>query len=1062
MATTATKKKIDESAFIIVRDKINDTIQLVVSPSNFQVGLTSSPADLALNGKLAVSEKAYSINESNKWIVALEDHVTVALVSTSYSTTSTPSSGYVSTILPKNPRVGQLVIIKDFSGTAGTLPIQVYSANGSFIDGSAYQSISTNYGFLYLMWHEKSWACVNKAQFLIAGSNVTITTGSNGDVTISSSAGGGGGGSGDVVGPSSATDNAIVRFDSTTGKLIQNSAVTIDDTTGNITTPGDIAVNGGDITTTAGTATLFNTTATTLNVGGAATTLTLGASTGTATINNATVTLANATTLNVNGVNPTIAGTSTGTLTLFNTNLATVNAFGAATSLTIGNTTSGATYNFGTGTTSATALKTVNLGTGGASSSTTNVNIGSANGGTTTINGAATVSGDLAVNGGDITTTAATFNLVNAATTINLGSTAVARTTNIATGAAAQTVTLGSTTGASSTTINAGSGDIALNVSAGSSIQIAPTAVNQIVEIGNTATASEVNIAAGDEFVGIGGVNISAPMTSRGEVTAGAVELGSLPLVGYPRTVAFFGNSSLNHSINSTTLNGMGNYAIAQLDTGETFINSPWNKGIYLTSSGSTNFLGRIYFNSATSKSEISFNGAETLACNLSVGSVTGSSSTKILGGSGGITLSGSGGSTVITGSSTTYTDAAIGAWEIGSLPATQASFPNAYAFVGHKDLNHSVDGNYALVQSNVGDTFLGAVSGKSIYVKNGTSTLGTISSFFTTLSGSAFATFTGNATSINGNNSLNLYAGSSGITLSGSGGSTVITGSSTTYTDATVGAWEIGSLPATQTSFPNAYAFVGHKDLNHSVDGNYALVQSNVGDTFLGAVSAKGIYFKNGTDIVGTLSNNTVSLTGQTGTATTTTIGNTTGASSTTIRAGTGNIILTGSAASTYRIGGETTTGTITIGRSSATNTIEIGNAITASGKTQTIAIGNSTAAGGTLNINIGASTAGDNTITIGKRGSNQVDVILGGDDIKIGDSTLTSLGFFNTTPVAKVTVSDITNNITAGGTSNTLTNYTSLLTYSSDAVAIRGNFYRIGLKLNEIIDALQAYGLM
>lgn len=36
-------------------------------------------------------------------------------------------------------------------------------------------------------------------------------------------------GSGDVVGPSSATDNAVARFDTTTGKLIQNSVVTIDD-----------------------------------------------------------------------------------------------------------------------------------------------------------------------------------------------------------------------------------------------------------------------------------------------------------------------------------------------------------------------------------------------------------------------------------------------------------------------------------------------------------------------------------------------------------------------------------------------------------------------------------------------------------------------------------------------------------------------------------------------------------------------------------------------------------------------------------------------------------------
>lgn len=38
-----------------------------------------------------------------------------------------------------------------------------------------------------------------------------------------------GGGSGDVVGPASATDNAIARYDTTTGKLLQNSTVTISD-----------------------------------------------------------------------------------------------------------------------------------------------------------------------------------------------------------------------------------------------------------------------------------------------------------------------------------------------------------------------------------------------------------------------------------------------------------------------------------------------------------------------------------------------------------------------------------------------------------------------------------------------------------------------------------------------------------------------------------------------------------------------------------------------------------------------------------------------------------------
>lgn len=58
---------------------------------------------------------------------------------------------------------------------------------------------------------------------LTQGSGVTITNGP-GSITISATGTGG-----DVVGPSSATDNAIVRFDGTTGKLIQNGLVTIDD-----------------------------------------------------------------------------------------------------------------------------------------------------------------------------------------------------------------------------------------------------------------------------------------------------------------------------------------------------------------------------------------------------------------------------------------------------------------------------------------------------------------------------------------------------------------------------------------------------------------------------------------------------------------------------------------------------------------------------------------------------------------------------------------------------------------------------------------------------------------
>lgn len=87
---------------------------------------------------------------------------------------------------------------------------------------------------------------------LAAGTNISITTNAGTDtITISAT----GVGTGDVVGPSSATDNAIARFDGTTGKLIQNSVVTIADTTGNIAGFQVLTFTGSSSGTTSLTAT---------------------------------------------------------------------------------------------------------------------------------------------------------------------------------------------------------------------------------------------------------------------------------------------------------------------------------------------------------------------------------------------------------------------------------------------------------------------------------------------------------------------------------------------------------------------------------------------------------------------------------------------------------------------------------------------------------------------------------------------------------------------------------------------------------------------------------------
>jgi hypothetical protein len=78
----------------------------------------------------------------------------------------------------------------------------------------------------------------------------TLITNGSGSVAWGS----GGGGSGDVTGPGSATDNALVRFDTTSGKLIQNSIATLSDAgllTTNSIDVAEVTIAAAGIETTA-------------------------------------------------------------------------------------------------------------------------------------------------------------------------------------------------------------------------------------------------------------------------------------------------------------------------------------------------------------------------------------------------------------------------------------------------------------------------------------------------------------------------------------------------------------------------------------------------------------------------------------------------------------------------------------------------------------------------------------------------------------------------------------------------------------------------------------------
>jgi hypothetical protein len=151
---------------------------------------------------------------------------------------------------------GTLTINPATAGTINNMAIGgTTPAAGAFTTLSATSAIAvtsggtgqTSYTDGQLLIGNSTGNTLTKAT-LTAGTNVTITNG-NGTITIAAT---GGGGSGDVVGPASSTDNALARFDTTTGKLLQNSVGILSDT-GAISGLTDISASGS-VTLSGGTA----------------------------------------------------------------------------------------------------------------------------------------------------------------------------------------------------------------------------------------------------------------------------------------------------------------------------------------------------------------------------------------------------------------------------------------------------------------------------------------------------------------------------------------------------------------------------------------------------------------------------------------------------------------------------------------------------------------------------------------------------------------------------------------------------------------------------------------
>ena len=115
---------------------------------------------------------------------------------------------------------------------------------------------------------------IDGTSYLIAGNNVSITSGSNGSITIESNPGG---------------LDTYVQFNDGGSSFGGDSGMTYNKTT-NVLTVGNTTLGGtGQLTSAVASFDLVNTTATTVNfAGGASTALNVGNSSGTNTVNGAT------------------------------------------------------------------------------------------------------------------------------------------------------------------------------------------------------------------------------------------------------------------------------------------------------------------------------------------------------------------------------------------------------------------------------------------------------------------------------------------------------------------------------------------------------------------------------------------------------------------------------------------------------------------------------------------------------------------------------------------------------------------------------------------------------
>lgn len=159
MAGNTTRSEANESLFVVVRDPNTNVVRRIAFPADIQIGLDDQPAEMHLLGRLAIAAKVYAIDGVNQGLIGMTNNDTVVALTVNV----TPLSGRITCTLPPDPRDGQIHFIKDYSGTASTIPIDIVPSPGTTIDNVTVKTLSDPYGSLAVIWLEDQW------RILVAG-----------------------------------------------------------------------------------------------------------------------------------------------------------------------------------------------------------------------------------------------------------------------------------------------------------------------------------------------------------------------------------------------------------------------------------------------------------------------------------------------------------------------------------------------------------------------------------------------------------------------------------------------------------------------------------------------------------------------------------------------------------------------------------------------------------------------------------------------------------------------------------------------------------------------------